>query len=646
MNEVSWKNQIKEEVDKRNITQVIHCTTINNLSGIMRYGIFSISKLKENEIAYEKLDNERFDNRKSYISCSISKRNTHYFAAKGLSFKNGLIEITIDPKILFEKKCLFLYYNAASYQFIFMDEKSLMGVTPFRKMFDPLLKDPRKEQLGSFIRSNSTKLSETTKEQAEVMIPDSIELNYIISIKLNEKLLTEDIKLIFNQNNIEIIDSEEKIEETFLSPIFESRKQFIINSNYLELGLPFEIYMMTSENHKNKSIEAVYFNILCRGTTIKLSKNLEKENYDEYTIRLIYKFQILLLLMSKYGYFDNNELIINVPYGKVRDSILIANRENNYWLSQIALLSLDPSLYFSEKSIVFSDRSDLSISLNRIETNNISDNMIYVFDKNHTDEYNDMWFDNKIDYSIVPFNKGHEKILTGLLKYIFDFDEFRDGQMNIIANFLNGNNTIGILPTSGGKSLTFYFCILLQPVLTLIVAQCNKLIDVFHINSVTKLIGDNFNLQRDLEDFGNNKFLFTYTSPERIQIRSFREKLIKLGESNIIGSIILDEVHCLSEWGHDFRISYLMLSYTLNKYCKNIGYLGLTATASLAVIKDLMSELSIEKQDIIYLKKLRRSNLFFQFVTFASFETMKEHFSDFLDDHYKKKSEFDIDIRK
>ena len=98
-----------------------------------------------------------------------------------------------------------------------------------------------------------------------------------------------------------------------------------------------------------------------------------------------------------------------------------------------------------------------------------------------------------------------------------------------------------------------------------------------------------------------------------------------LSEKKSVERIILDEVHCLSEWGHDFRIPYLMLAHTLNTYCgKQIKYLGLTATASASVINDLIVELKMNTTDVIFLKKLRRKNLSFKFINYNDESQMKE----------------------
>jgi ATP-dependent DNA helicase RecQ len=96
--------------------------------------------------------------------------------------------------------------------------------------------------------------------------------------------------------------------------------------------------------------------------------------------------------------------------------------------------------------------------------------------------------------------------------------------------------------------------------------------------------------------------MFVFLSPERFQIDGFRQILMGLSFNKSIERIVLDEVHCLSEWGHDFRIPYLMLADTLKTYCgDNVKYLGLTATAAASVINDLIVELRMQMKDVIFL---------------------------------------------
>jgi hypothetical protein len=110
-------------------------------------------------------------------------------------------------------------------------------------------------------------------------------------------------------------------------------------------------------------------------------------------------------------------------------------------------------------------------------------------------------------------------------------------------------------------------------------------------------------------DFGDKKLFLVLISPERFQTKEFRSYLASLDH---LAYAVIDEIHCLSEWGHDFRTSYLSLAKTIKAYCKDIKFLGLTATASANVLKDVQIELGIfDKNDIKTLSDFSRPELEF-----------------------------------
>ena len=104
--------------------------------------------------------------------------------------------------------------------------------------------------------------------------------------------------------------------------------------------------------------------------------------------------------------------------------------------------------------------------------------------------------------------------------------------------------------------------------------------------------------RRKVHDFSQGKFFFIFISPERFQIQQFRESFSALNIEKEIAYAVVDEVHCLSEWGHEFRLSYLSLARTIRNLTKNVTFIGLTATASTKVIKDIQVEFDLIEDDI------------------------------------------------
>ncbi|MFD1315241.1 DEAD/DEAH box helicase [Namhaeicola litoreus] len=199
-----------------------------------------------------------------------------------------------------------------------------------------------------------------------------------------------------------------------------------------------------------------------------------------------------------------------------------------------------------------------------------------------------------------------KRLLTYFLKLLFRKESFRSGQLPILNRALQNKSVIGLLPTGGGKSLTYQLAALLQPGVTLIVDPLKSLMKDQYDGLIKVGIDScafiNSELSAQEKDevatrMEQSKLQFVFLSPERLSIYSFREKLKNMHNLNVYFSYgVIDEVHCVSEWGHDFRFSYLHLGRNLYKYVRakegRISLFGLTATASFDVLADVERELS------------------------------------------------------
>jgi ATP-dependent DNA helicase RecQ len=205
-----------------------------------------------------------------------------------------------------------------------------------------------------------------------------------------------------------------------------------------------------------------------------------------------------------------------------------------------------------------------------------------------------------INYDI-PINSdgdvGRMDRLEFFLKELFGYDEFYNGQLPIIVSALNKKDTIGILPTGSGKSLCYQFCCLLQPTVNFVVApivslmldQKMNLLDEFGMDRAHYIasVQSKDEKAKVLSEFGAGRYSMIWISPERFQSQNFRDALDKLNKEYNFAYAVIDEVHCLSEWGHDFRVSYLHLTKTIRRYCPQATLIGLTATASQFVLEDI-----------------------------------------------------------
>ncbi len=395
-----------------------------------------------------------------------------------------------------------------------------------------------------------------------------------------------------------------------------ANKSIFFASSYRE-GYAFDITnidLKTASRSKYKSQYAVLYNLLTRGSNIMVPERLDKKGYREDQLHRIYTLQMLLLLLMRNGTLNDSAWRIDID-NQYKTLLEEAYNEITTWMGILVDLT---NAKFSPPKLKIDSNAPMKILYNKEPRNNrefVIREYAYVEDETPLP----LWIEDRIDYRI--FNDyRHKRHLQTLLKDIFGFTEYLEGQIPIIQNFLNGNNTIGILPTGGGKSLTYYFCVLLQPKASLVIAPLNSLIKdqirklhkTFGITKVGNLTSDNKDKARDMQHFKAGRYSFTFASPERLQNRSFRNTLIVLNNDAKLDTIVFDEVHCLSEWGHDFRVPYLMVCETVNTYLRDVFYLGLTATASISVVKDLMIELNIKSHaDVVFSKHLKRDNLDF-----------------------------------
>jgi ATP-dependent DNA helicase RecQ len=197
--------------------------------------------------------------------------------------------------------------------------------------------------------------------------------------------------------------------------------------------------------------------------------------------------------------------------------------------------------------------------------------------------------------------------LEFFIQNIFRKKTFREGQLRILDRALKNQTVIGLLPTGGGKSLTYQLAGILQPGHVIVIDPIKSLMKD-QVDSLAKIgITGTVYINSALKDFEarqrasylltNGHALFCFVSPERMMIERFRSDLAAMKtEKHFFSYGVIDEVHCVSEWGHNFRTPYLSLGKNLMEFCKaadgKIALFGLTATASFDVLSDVQRELS------------------------------------------------------
>lgn len=200
---------------------------------------------------------------------------------------------------------------------------------------------------------------------------------------------------------------------------------------------------------------------------------------------------------------------------------------------------------------------------------------------------------------------------TEILKKYWGFDQFRPMQEDIVESAIYGHDTFAILPTGGGKSICFQVpglarsgvTIVISPLIALMQDQVQNLLSK-GINA-SLITGDmsyrEIDIALDNARFGNTKFL--YTSPERLKNDLFIERFKRMH----VGLIVVDEAHCISEWGHDFRPSYRDIAELRNHHPET-PVIAVTASATKRVQDDIVSQLKL-KDPKIFLGSLERTNI-------------------------------------
>lgn len=396
-----------------------------------------------------------------------------------------------------------------------------------------------------------------------------------------------------------------------------------------------EIY---NETPRFKNIMTSLFNKLNRDETINLYRDALKISADDSRVQYdaVMRLQMAILFCLREGIIDSTKpqlkiKIVNTDVKNLSELLTAAYEDLKLWIENVAQLAKVkiklPALKISPPK----DRNALALDFCMFrryadgDENFKTKNAFYV----RTDYFPDKNYfrlaaAEPIKYKFMAKDDASFKFL---LKNLFGHDDFRTGQLPIIKNILSRADTIGILPTGTGKSLCFQLSALLQPGVSIVIAPLVSLIQdlkramnakgITRVDYITAAVAGEMKAEI-IRDFKAGKYQFMVVSPERLQNSEFRDALGEINATMKFSTAVIDEVHCLSEWGHDFRISYLRLIPTLRKYCAGACLLGLTATASQAVLEDLKAEFDNDGSGIKALQSMDRDELTFTRLTVKS----------------------------
>jgi ATP-dependent DNA helicase RecQ len=204
------------------------------------------------------------------------------------------------------------------------------------------------------------------------------------------------------------------------------------------------------------------------------------------------------------------------------------------------------------------------------------------------------------------------------LKKIFGFSEFKGLQEDVIKSILNNQNTFVIMPTGGGKSLCYQLpalisegtAIVISPLIALMKNQVDTLRNLSDNDSVAHVLNSSLNktqirqVKQDISD-GHTKLL--YVAPESLT----KDEYVDFLKTQNISFLAIDEAHCISEWGHDFRPEYRNIKKILNRIGDDIAIIGLTATATPKVQEDILKNLRMPNANV-FKASFNRPNLYYE----------------------------------
>ena len=218
----------------------------------------------------------------------------------------------------------------------------------------------------------------------------------------------------------------------------------------------------------------------------------------------------------------------------------------------------------------------------------------------------------------VTLNASLNNSLEGTLKHYFGYDSFRLGQRDVIEAALEGQDLLVIMPTGGGKSICFQLPALMKPgvmiVVSPLIALMQDQVTALQVNQISATYLNSSLSQAETRDrearLINGQIKLLYVAPERLFNPSFLGLLSQVKARVGISAFTVDEAHCVSEWGHDFRPEYRRLAELRDRY-PDVPMMALTATATDRVRQDMLRQLQL-RDPFVHLASFNRPNLYYE----------------------------------
>ncbi len=400
-----------------------------------------------------------------------------------------------------------------------------------------------------------------------------------------------------------------------------------ISDNYSGFDVCGLHYSFTCK-HYDSDIYALIFQYFSRCSTIS-----DRLFYDYFNCNnpilerrqtsyvKVYELIITILLMIRFGVISDNSAYFSVDAEKiiVDEAFKIINHYKELFC-RLTGRRFHKLVYYKSNIV--------KVSL----CNTNAD--IFVCPVNQPCSDRMIWYGERINYNL---SEKQKPLLTKMLRELSHYEYFLEGQFESLISIANRmDNSLCIMPTGSGKSLIFYLlsylqplpCFIIAPTDILIIDQIRNLKEICNIDDVCHLLNDR---EDEYKQFELNNH-FHYITPLAFQNRDLLSKCFQFNDGTLrcekqdvkitngarLSYIVLDEVHCVSEWGHDFRPDYLMLTKHLQHYLNSVPFVGFTATADISIITSLQKDLLVAIDAVFSPIEFERYNISYSFKHFDS----------------------------